>query len=189
MLPWQTLHNLRAPWTGGIIVAISCLLWIFLPQAYLLFILTVLPASISRCSPCSCFTGGSKGSFPLHLLLCTVECIDIFLPCSQLKGNCQPHPSIPHFTNRHSPSSSHNTHAVLLQPSAHFCHDERSLQLVLKANIFPLLFLVKIHIVQEITYLLFLPFQSLLKYSPWGVTDAASYCTGPETFGQKTRPM
>lgn len=97
----------------------------------------------------------------------------ILLPCSQLKGNrvvfCQSHPSIPHFTHHRSPLSIHNTRAVLLQPSAPFCHDERSLQLVLKASIFPLMFLVKIHVVQEITCLLFLPFQSLLKYGPRGI--------------------
>lgn len=87
VLPWQTLHNLRTSWTTGIIFVFSCLRWILLPQTYLLFLLTMLPASVGRGSPCSCSRGGSEGSFPLWLLLGTLECTDFLLPCSQPKRN------------------------------------------------------------------------------------------------------
>lgn len=46
---------------------------------------------------------------------------------------------------------------VLLQPSVHFCHHERPLQLLQKASVFLLVFLLKIYVIQEMTRLLFLP--------------------------------
>lgn len=118
VLPWRTIHNLRTSWASGIIFVFSCLWWTFFRQAYLLFIVTLLPASASRCSPCFCIAGRHKVSFPLYLLLGALECIDFLLPCSQLKRIdvffCQSHLSIPHFTKHHSPSFSHNSRAMFL---------------------------------------------------------------------------
>lgn len=167
----------------------SCLWWIFLPQIYLLFIWTMMPASVSRCSPCFFITGGSKGSSPLYLLLSTLQCTDFLLPCSQLRRNhvlfCQSHPSGPHFTGHRSPSFSDNTHAMFFCSLCAFLSSWKVSSASSKSQYF------SAHVSPVDPRCprngMLTVSASVPKCSAWGVGAAASHFTGRESLGQKTQ--
>lgn len=194
VLPWQTLHSSRTSWASGIVFVFPCLWGIFLPQPYLLFVLTILPASVGRGSTCFSITGGGKGSFSLYHLLGTLEWIGFLLPCSQPKRNhdlfCQSHLSIPHVAKHRSPSFSHNTPTPVLCSSAALCAFLSSWKVSLpslKSQYFSShLSPENPHCPRNDMLTISAPPNSLPKYGPCGIGTAAPNCPGWETWAENS---